>query len=63
MTPGWPYSIVAALKNGSTARTALLDAVRLEPGAAVPAVAAVQLRQVVERLPAAGHTTSKDSTS
>lgn len=35
MIPGWPYSIVAALEVGRTSWTALLDAVRLEPGADV----------------------------
>ncbi|MFI6803335.1 NF041680 family putative transposase [Streptosporangium canum] len=54
MIPGWPYSIVAALESGRTSWTALLDALRLEPGADVIAVTAVQLRQVVERLVKAG---------
>lgn len=35
MIPGWPYSIVAALGTGRTSWTALLDAVRLPPGADV----------------------------
>ncbi|MFE5159582.1 NF041680 family putative transposase [Streptomyces sp. NPDC056697] len=54
MVPGWPYSVVAALESGRTSWTAVLDAVRLEPGADVAAVTAVQLREVVERLVAAG---------
>ncbi|RPK56973.1 hypothetical protein EES43_23025 [Streptomyces sp. ADI96-02] len=54
MIPGWPYSIVAALEVGRSSWTALLDAVRLEPGADVAAVTAVQVREVVERLVAAG---------
>lgn len=54
MIPGWPYSIVAALETGRTSWTAVLDAVRLEPGADVAAVTAVQLREVVEQLVAAG---------
>ncbi len=54
MIPDWPYSIVAALEVGRTSWTALLDAVRLEPGADVAAVTAVQVREVVERLVAAG---------
>ncbi|TDD31897.1 NF041680 family putative transposase, partial [Saccharopolyspora elongata] len=54
MIPGWPYSIVAALETGRTSWTALLDAMRLEPGADVAAVTAVQIRQVVERLITAG---------
>lgn len=35
MVPGWPYSVVAALETGRTSWTAVLDAVRLEPGADV----------------------------
>lgn len=54
VVPGWPYSIVAALETGRTSWTAVLDAVRLEPGADVAAVTTVQLREVVERLVAAG---------
>nr|WP_263656627.1 NF041680 family putative transposase [Nonomuraea aurantiaca] len=54
MIPGWPYSIVAALETGRTSWTALLDAVRLEPGADVAAITAVQLREVVTRLIEAG---------
>ena len=38
MVPGWPYSVVAALETGRTSWTAVLDAVRLEPGADVAAV-------------------------
>lgn len=53
MIPGWPYSIVAALETGRTSWTALLDALRLEPGADVT-VTAAQLREVIERLVAAG---------
>ncbi|MDH6228961.1 hypothetical protein M2169_006017 [Streptomyces sp. MJP52] len=54
MMPGWPYSVVAALEIGRTSWTAVLDAVRLEPGADVAAVTTVQIREVVERLVAAG---------
>ncbi|MFG2586052.1 transposase, partial [Streptomyces malaysiensis] len=54
MVPGWPYSVVAALETGRTSWTAVLDAVRLEPGADVAAVTTVQIREVVERLVAAG---------
>ncbi|GAA1341422.1 hypothetical protein GCM10009647_085080 [Streptomyces sanglieri] len=50
MMPGWPYSVVAALETGRTSWTVVLDAVRLEPGADVAAVTAVQIREVVERL-------------
>jgi hypothetical protein len=54
MVPGWPYSIIAALETGRTSWTAVLDAVRLEPGADVAAVTTVQIRELVERLVAAG---------
>ncbi len=54
MVPGWPYSVVAALETGRTSWTAVLDAVRLEPGADVAAVTTMQIREVIERLVAAG---------
>jgi hypothetical protein len=54
MVPGWPYSVVAALETGRSSWTALLDAVRLEPGADIAAVTAIQVREVVSRLIAAG---------
>jgi hypothetical protein len=54
MIPGWPYSVVAALETGRTSWTALLDAVRLQPGADVAVVTTAQIREVVERLIAAG---------
>jgi DDE superfamily endonuclease len=60
MIPGWPYSIVAALEVGRTSWTALLDAVRLEPGADVAALTAAQLRDVVARLIEAGQHRSGD---
>lgn len=50
MVPGWPYSIVAALETGRTSWTALLDAIRLEPGADLAAITADQVRDVVQRL-------------
>lgn len=53
--PGWPYSFVAALETGPTSCSEILDAVRLLPGADVAAVTVGQLREVVERLIAAGH--------
>ncbi|WP_371774905.1 transposase [Streptomyces sp. NBC_01438] len=40
MIPGWPYSFVVAPETGRTSWTAVLDAVRLEPGADVAAVTA-----------------------
>lgn len=60
MIPGWPYSIVAALENGRTSWTAVLDAVRLGPDDDATAVTATQLREVVERLVTAGHWTPGD---
>ncbi|MEU7107697.1 NF041680 family putative transposase [Streptomyces sp. NPDC046215] len=54
MIPGWPYSVVAALETGRTSWTAVLDAVRLEPGADVAAVTTAQIREVTERIIAAG---------
>ncbi|GAA3838532.1 hypothetical protein GCM10023083_82680 [Streptomyces phyllanthi] len=54
MIPGWPYSVVAALETGRTSWTAVLDAIRLAPGADVAAVTTAQVRDVVERLIAAG---------
>ncbi|MFF3334114.1 transposase [Streptomyces sp. NPDC002888] len=54
MVPGRPYSIVAALETGRTSWTAALDAVRLRPSADVAAVTTDQIREVVERIIAAG---------
>ena len=55
MIPGWPYSFVAALEPGRTSWTAILDAQRLGPDDEDTAIAAAQLRTVVEGLIAAGH--------
>ena len=55
MIPGWPYSVIAALEPGRTSWTAVLDAVRLGPGDDETEVTAVQVREVVTRLVAAGH--------
>jgi DDE superfamily endonuclease len=55
MIPGWPYSVVAALEPGRTSWTAVLDAVRLGPYDDQVEVTAVQVRDVVTRLIAAGH--------
>ncbi|WSU86676.1 transposase (plasmid) [Streptomyces globisporus] len=52
--PGWPYSFVAVLEMGATSWTQILDAVRLGPADDATAVTAAQLRDVVERLVAAG---------
>lgn len=60
MIPGWPYSVIAALETGRTSWTAPLDAVRLEPGADVAAVTTAQIRELVERLVAAGQWTHGD---
>lgn len=58
--PGWPYSFVAALESGRTSWVGMLDAVRLGPEDDTTAVTAAQLREVIERLVAAGHWTSGD---
>lgn len=55
MTPGWPYSLVAALGPGASSWTLLLDAVRLGPDDDETDLAAAQLREVTGRLIAAGH--------
>lgn len=52
--PGWPYSFVAVLEPGRTSWTTVLDVVRLGPADDATAVTAAQLREVVERLIAAG---------
>jgi hypothetical protein len=60
LIPGWPYSVIAALEPGRTSWTAVLDAVRLGPADDVAQVTATQVRDVVERLTAAGHWTPGD---
>lgn len=60
MTPGGPYSFVVALEAGRTSWTAVLDAVRLEPGADVTAITVAQLRDTVVRLITAGQRTAGD---
>jgi hypothetical protein len=54
MIPGWPYSLVAALEPGRTSWTRLLDAVRIRPDDDLAAVTAGQVREVVQRIIAAG---------
>ena len=54
MIPGWPYSFVAALEQGRTSWTALLDAPRLSPDDNATTVTATQLREVIQRLQQAG---------
>ena len=55
MVPGWPYSLVTALESGRSSWTAPLDVRRLAPGDDAATVTAAQLREVVQRLIAAGH--------
>ncbi len=55
MIPGWPYSVIAALEPGRTSWTLPLDAVRPGPADDATAVTAAQVRQVAERIIAAGH--------
>ncbi|MFD0078943.1 NF041680 family putative transposase [Streptomyces sp. NPDC127166] len=54
MVPGWPYSFVAALEPGRTSWTAMLDMVRMCPWDDAIAVTAGQVRDVIQRLLAAG---------
>jgi hypothetical protein len=54
MIPGWPYSFVAALEPGRTSWTRPLDAVRLGPADDLTQVTAGQVRDIVQRLIAAG---------
>lgn len=60
MIPGWPYSVVAALETGRTSWAAVLDALRLPPGADITAVTAAQIREVVQRVITAGQQTKHD---
>lgn len=55
MIPGWPYQVVAALETGRTSWTMVLDVVRLGPAHDATARSAHQLREVLQRLIAAGH--------
>ena len=52
--PGWPYSIVVALESGRSSWTAPLDALRVGPNDDLTEVTAAGLRDVVDRLRAAG---------
>ncbi|MFE1522305.1 NF041680 family putative transposase [[Kitasatospora] papulosa] len=52
--PGWPYSVICALETGRSSWTAPLDALRLAPGDDAATVTAQQMRELVERLVAAG---------
>lgn len=55
MVPGWPYSMITALEEGSTSWTAPLDVARLPPGTDETAFTAEQVRGLLERLITAGH--------
>jgi hypothetical protein len=55
VTPGWPYSVVVVLGPGASSWVVVLDAVRLGPADDACAVTAAQIREVVQRLAAAGH--------
>ena len=52
--PGWPYSVICALETGRSSWTAPLDALRLAPGDDATTVTARQMRELIERLVAAG---------
>jgi hypothetical protein len=54
MIPGWPYSFVSALGPGASSWQVLLDAARIGPDDDAAEVTAAQLREVAERLIAAG---------
>ncbi|WP_328291409.1 transposase [Kineococcus sp. NBC_00420] len=50
LIPGWQYSMIAALEEGRSSWTAVLDVVRLGPDDDAMAITAQQLRAVVTRL-------------
>ncbi|MES9553869.1 MULTISPECIES: transposase [unclassified Streptomyces] len=52
--PGWPYSVICTLATGRSSWTVPLDALRLAPGDDAATVTAGQMRELVERLMAAG---------
>ncbi len=54
MVPGWPYSFIAALEEGASSWTALLDVARLHPEDTLTDATAGQLRALVGRLAEAG---------
>jgi len=60
MIPGWPYSFVAALETGPTSWTTILDAQRLGPSDDPTEVTAAQVRELVQRLRAAGRHRDSD---
>jgi hypothetical protein len=61
LIPGWPYSMVAALEEGRTSWTRLIDARRLRPDDDEAAVSAAQVRDVVTRIIASGQWKPADS--
>lgn len=52
--PGWPYSVICALETGRSSWMAPLGALRLALGDDAATVTAGQMRELVERLMAAG---------
>lgn len=55
MVPGWPYSMIVALEEGSTSWTAPLDLRRLHSDQDPTTVTADQVRHVMDQLIKAGH--------
>ncbi|WP_330090337.1 NF041680 family putative transposase [Nocardiopsis codii] len=55
MVPGWPYSMIVALEEGSTSWCAPLDVARLPPGADETDFTATRVRALIDRLIAANH--------
>ncbi|MBB5490408.1 NF041680 family putative transposase [Nocardiopsis metallicus] len=55
MVPGWPYSMIVALEEGSTSWTAPLDLRRLHSDEDPTTVTAHQVRQLIARLIRAEH--------
>lgn len=58
--PGWPYSMIAALGAGRSSWTALLDARRIGPDDDLTEVTAAQIRDLIDRLRAAGQLLAED---
>ncbi|MGH3860949.1 NF041680 family putative transposase [Actinokineospora sp.] len=52
--PGWPFSFAAGLEWGPSSWTALLDAVRIDPGDDATVATFEQVKRVIGRLSAAG---------
>src|SRR5699024_6507811 len=60
MVPGWPYSMITALEEGSTSWTAPLAVARLPPGADETTFTATQVRNLLTHLTAAGRHRPQD---